>query len=79
MSVSEYEETETDETFFVEKSIDIDSPLDKDKSFLLNRCKSPVPPAMITLPRGSTTSPNDDTRFQEAAEKVCRRTAMKFW
>ena len=70
--MSEYEEAETDETFFVEKSIDIDSPLDKDKSFLLNRCKSPVPPAMVTtLPRGSTSSPNDDTRFQEAAEKVC--------
>lgn len=65
VSVSEYEETDTDELFFIEKSPEIDSPSDKSKQVFIKSSN-----ASRTVSIREDYLQNEEKRFEEAAEKV---------
>lgn len=65
VSVSEYEENDTDELFFVEKSPEIDFPSDKCKQVFI---KSSNISRTVSIHEDYLR--NEEKRFEEAAEKV---------
>lgn len=67
VSVSEYEENDTDELFYVEKSPEIDSPNDKSKQVFLKSSG-----ASRTVSIHEDYLRNEEKRFEEAAEKIMR-------
>lgn len=67
VSVSEYEENDTDECFFVEKSPEIDSPSDKSKQGFTKSSG-----ASRTVSVHEDYLRNEEKKFEEAAEKIMR-------
>jgi len=67
VSVSEYEENDTDELFFVEKSPEIDSPSDKGKQVFIKTSN-----VSRTVSVHEDYLQNEEKRFEEAAEKIMR-------
>jgi len=67
VSVSEYEENDTDELFYIEKSPEIDSPNDKTKQVFFKSSQ-----ASRTVSIHEDFLRNEEKRFEEAAEKIMR-------